>query len=216
MAMQRSTVARVCLGLAFLAATARGSAGEGPALKPTEPPPPEGAVAVERLLADVKEALASANEQMSRGTLVLDSVTLELEAVAIKREGVRLKFFIFEFGRQDTLAATSRIALLLARPGAEKPTKAFAQQSKLVQALSRAIVEAEAAASQGWDTIEDLVPTSVSCEVSFGVTKEANGGLDVAAMSLAVGAGRLSSLQSVQTIRMAFTPKKQGMKAPSS
>jgi len=210
--MCRNTAARVCIGLAFLAATASGAAAQAaPAATP-----PAGTVAVEGLLADVKEALASANEQMSRGTLVLDSVTLELEAVAVAQTGAHVRFFILEFGRTRTATATSTLTLVLARPGAQRPERDLAQQSPLVRALSAAIVAAGEAASAGWDSIEGLVPKSVSCQVSFGLTREGNAGLNVAAMSLTAGAGRLSSQQSVQTIRMTFTPKKQGMKAPSS
>ena len=208
--MHRSTVARVCLGLAFLTATARGSAAPVPAPKPTDPPPPEGAVAVADLLAEVKEALASANDKMLPGTLVLDSVTLELEAVAVKQEGFKVKFFIFEFGKERTATATSRLTLLLARPDAAKPVKGLSvPPSKLASALSSAIVAAGEAANAGWDSIKGLVPKSVSCEVSFAVKKDVdvNGGLDIAAMSLTVGAGRMSSLQSVQTITITFTPQ---------
>ncbi|MBI4914311.1 MAG: hypothetical protein HY825_00550 [Acidobacteria bacterium] len=152
---------------------------------------------------------------MSRGTLVLDSVTLELEAVAVTQIGFHVRFFILEFGRTRTATATSALTLVLARPGAQRPERGLAQQSRLVQALSAAIVAAGEVASAGWDSIEGLVPKSVSCQVSFGVTREGNQGLNVAAMSLTAGAGRVSSQQSVQTIKMTFTPKKQEVKAPA-
>jgi hypothetical protein len=165
-------------------------------------------VAVEELLDQVKDALGLANEKAPMDHARLDSVTLGLQTVAVQEDNGRITFFIFQFGRATTTTSTSTITLTLSKPEEAKPKRVLAGERgpSFAPALANLVIAAWQAVNAGRGRIEGLEPTNVSCEISFGVTKESSGGLSLAIVPVSAEAGRVSSRQAVQTITITFKP----------
>jgi hypothetical protein len=182
---------------------------------PAAPPaPPDAMIAVEKLLEEVNQALALAREQVGAETAQgrldeLDSVTLALQATARRVDGNRFSFFIFQWGTETTEATTSRITLTLSKPVPGEPSRKAQDQAlgptqDLASTLATAIVSAWQAGSAATGVIKGVEPTRVSCEVSFGVTRERGGGLKATINPVGIDVGGARSLQTVQTITVTF------------
>lgn len=190
-----------------------------PTVTPT--PVPVVTVAVEDLLGQVNNALALARVQVDEANRAegeegeragrrprLHSVKLTLQAGVTRETGTKASFFIFQFGTAKVETATKKITLTLSEPEQAKLVPGLkGGPQKLAEELAGAIAGAWLAAQAGQDAVKGLNPTETACEISFGVTRDDKRGLDIVLTPFSLEAGRGASVQTVQTIEIAFALK---------
>ncbi len=166
-------------------------------------PPPDDAIGVSALLDQVRNALTLSAERAPGMRARLASVTLTLQTVAVKDRNNRVTFFILQFGSRTTTTSTSKVSLTISRPDAATTRSAVPPQP-LAKALADAIVAGWQAQEDARGAIAGLEKSEVTCEISFGVRKEGQGGLTLTLAPITIEGGRTSAQEAVQTVTVTF------------
>jgi hypothetical protein len=171
-------------------------------------PPNKDVVAVQAVIAQIRDALVRAQKTLKGKQLPpLASIDLTLKTVVLKEAGGTFKLWIISFGATRENDQTQSVQIHLTPPSPDNPTKVGA--ASLTDALESAIVNAAEAAQQSGTDQYPLLFSGLTLELDFTVQTAGNGSVSIPVITpITVDLSGKVSKNATQTIKVVFQDPK--------
>jgi len=166
-------------------------------------PDDEQVVAIQTVLAEVREALIGIQKTLSRDNYpLLTSVTLTLQTTAAKQVGGQIKLWVITLGKKWEKGKSQEVVIQLTPPSPNSP-RSVAGES-LTAALESTIVSAvEGVQNVGTQELP-LKFTGLQASISFAVKKGTSGGAKIELLPISADFSGDISTTAVQNITVVF------------
>lgn len=162
-------ISSLVLGAGFLHSTSAICQSANPAVGQSQTD--QKAVAIERVISEVKTALADVQTKLANATLPpLKSVTLTLQTVATKKGGLQIKLWVVSIGHEQTKEKSHQVVIVLVPPKPGNPIEASTEN--LTKELEDAIMSAAEGVKNAGKGDIPLKVNSLSVEIGFTISAD--------------------------------------------